>query len=153
MECEANSKQEANYLMRHMKDAAGGTASAPTDFLNCASWNEMFPPSAEIMNETERGGDTADGERGGQNEGGGEDGGGKKRARRGPQRPGGSGGARETAHATTLSLNFMDEEEEKEARIRGVLQCTLPQLGLRPSQVLQQDHHAEVPPSHIVLQN
>ena len=147
MEYEATSKGEANYLIRHMKDAAGGTTSAPTDFLNRASWNEMFPPSAEIMNETERGGDTADGERGG------EDGGGKKRARRGPQSPEGGGGARETAHATALSLSFMDEEEEKEARIRGVLQCILPQLGLRPSQVLQQDHHAEVPPSHIVLQN
>ena len=41
-------------LIHHMKDT--GATSAPTDFLNRASWNQMFPPpsgSYGIMDETE----------------------------------------------------------------------------------------------------
>ena len=40
---QASSKGEAKYLIEHMNDPNGDT-SAPTDFLNRASWNQMFPP-------------------------------------------------------------------------------------------------------------
>ena len=47
------------------------------------------------------------------------------------------------------SLDFMDEEEEKEARFKDVLECVLPQLGVFPHRELGHDHYAEGPPSHI----
>ena len=149
---EATSKGEANYLIHHMKDT--GATSAPTDFLNRASWNQMFPsPSGSygIMDETEGEGDMDRG--GGSNDEEGAPDRPKKRQAipdtNGQARSSGGGsGVGGTAHATTLSLDFMDEEEEREARFRDVLECMLPQLGL-PPQMAQKDRHSEGPPNHI----
>ena len=47
MEYEATSKGEANYLIHHMKST--DATSAPTDFLNHSSWNQMSPRLAEAM--------------------------------------------------------------------------------------------------------
>lgn len=160
MEYHASSKGEAKYLIQHMKDT--GDTSAPTDFLNRASWNQMFlPPSGSdgIMDGTE--GEGGNGGDGGEDDGGGnddeDDTGGtsdrptKKQALSDtdgqPQSSGGGSGVGETALA--LSLDFMDEEEEREARFRDVLKCMLPQLGVFPPQMRQKDRHGEGPPTPI----
>ena len=122
MEYQATSKGEANYLIRHMMEDMGAT-SAPTDFLNRASWKQMFPSHMEggaIMEESE-----------------GED---------------GEDHVDEGDHQTLHSLDFMDEEEEMEAKITDVLECLLPQLGLFPSHgQLQPGQQADSPPRQIEL--
>ena len=164
MEYAATSKGEANYLIRHMMKAPDAT-SAPTDFLNRASWNQMFPQRMEggaIMEKGE-----------GENEGdSNDDGGNNKRGSSGspekkqvrscndglPQESHdsrssvGAGGARKTMHGTSHSLDFMDEEEEMEATFMDVLECLLPQLEFSPSyEQLQQRKPLDGPPRQIEL--
>jgi len=157
----ATSKGEANYLISHMMKKTG-TTSAPPDFLNRSTWNEMFPSSSSCMDTIAEGG-IGNG-RGGNDRGGDNDEdhnssekydrqnkkhrpntNGQAQSSRGSSSVGGTG------HATTLSLDFMDEEEEREATFRAVLDCLLPQYGF-PPQMAQIDRHAEGPPTHIGVQ-
>lgn len=159
MAYQAQSKGEANYLIRHMmgsSDSASASTSVPTDFLNRASWNLMFPQREDdaFMEEAEEVEDP--------NEGGGQDSNGTSGSskKRGPS----GGGAQQKCQSTAAggnnvvagsanfmasSLDFMDEEEEREARFRDVLECMLPQLGVFPHRKLGHDHYTEGPPNHI----
>jgi len=159
----AGSKGEANYLIRHMMDDSG--TSAPTDFLNRASWNQMFPPPTEgdaIMDKTGEGDGGGPEDGGGHNDGGDHNSSGTSDSsrKRGPSGHDGqqqnrtcTGGAisgiEGSANAMMNSLDFMDEEEEREARFRDVLNCILPQLGVFPPHGRDQDHPTEGPPNHI----
>ena len=168
MEYAATSKGEANYLIRHMMKAPDAS-SAPTDFLNRASWNQMFPQRMEGGAIMEKG----EGEDEGEDEGdSNDDGGNNKRGSSGspekkqvrscndglPQESHdsrsseGAGGTRKTMHGTSHSLDFMDEEEEMEATFMDVLECLLPQLEFSPSyEQLQQRKPSDGPPRQIEL--
>ena len=161
MEYQATSRGEANYLIRHMMGEAGIT-SAPTDFLNRASWNRMYPPQMRVDTIVEEGdGENEDnGSVGDHNDRGCEsDSPEKKRARSdaiGSQRnrqstsPGIGGGNRTGGHTTLQSLDFMDEEEEAEAKFVDVLECLLPQLGIDPSKgQMHKGPHPDGPPTLI----
>lgn len=155
----AQSKGEANYLIRHMMGSSGSApapTAVPTDFLNRASWNVMFPPLGDdaFMEEA---GEIKDPDKGGGQDSSGKSGGSRKD-------PSSSGGAQQNRQSTAAggnsvmagspnvmanSLDFMDEEEKREARFKDVLECILPQLGVFPHRELGHDHYAEGPPSHI----
>lgn len=159
MAYQAQSKGEANYLICHMMGSSGSASaptSVPTDFLNRASWNEMFPQhdDAAFMEEAE---EVEDPEDGGGQDSNGTSGSSKKRGSpgRGAQQKrqstaaGGNNVVAGNANFMAHSLDFMDEEEERETRFRDVLECMLPQLGVFPHRELGHDHYAEDPPSHI----
>ena len=150
MEYNASSIGEANYLIRHMNDTVA--ASAPTDFLNRASWSQMFPVGTS---------DTIIEEGGHRNNGDGDNGGNDDDSRR-PNNPkkkrgnpksdgrqqthgssGGGGGIHGTAVSTLHNLDFMDEEEEKEVRFREVVESVLPKLGFFPPH--QDGHSSDIP--------
>ncbi|CAB9513470.1 hypothetical protein SEMRO_593_G172340.1 [Seminavis robusta] len=158
MAYQAQSKGEANYPIRHMMGSSGSASapiSAPTDFLNRATWNKMFPLREDIAFMEEAGEDN------GPDEGGGQD----SRGKSGSSRRGGLSGVRAqqnrqstaggnsniagSANVMANSLDFMDDEEEREARFNDVLECIVPQLGVFPHRELGHDHYAEGPPSHI----
>ncbi|CAB9509254.1 hypothetical protein SEMRO_382_G130940.1 [Seminavis robusta] len=161
MAYQAQSKGEANYLIRHIMDSSGSASapiSVPTDFLNRASWNKMFPPREDdtFMEEAKEDKDP--------DEGGGQDSSGKSgRSRKGglssdraqQNRQSTAAGATSnsdiagSANVMGNSLDFMDDEEEREARFKDVLECILPQLGVFPHRELGHDHYAEGPPNHI----
>ncbi|CAB9516212.1 hypothetical protein SEMRO_768_G199590.1 [Seminavis robusta] len=101
------------------------------------------------------------GEDNGPDEGGGQD----FRGKSGSSRKGGLSGVRAqqnrqstaggnsdiagSANVMANSLDFMDDEEEREARFNDVLEYILPQLGVFPHRELGHDHYAEGSPSHI----
>jgi len=153
------SKGEANYLIRHMM-VSSGSASAPTsvpiDFLNRASWNVMFPQhedavsmeQAEDVENPEEGGDQDSNRTSSSSKKRGPPGCGEQQKRQSTA-AGGNNVVAGNANFMAYSLDFMDEEEEKEARFRDVLEHMLPQLGVFPHRDLGYDHYAEGPPSHI----
>lgn len=156
MAYEAESKGEANYLIRHMMGSSVST-SAPTDFLNRASWNKMFPPrendafmqeTREVDDPGEGGGQDTSGASGSSRKGG-NSGGGAQQSRQSTA-AGGNGDIAGSVKVMANSLDFMDEEEEREARFKDVLECILPQLGVFPHRELGHNHYAEGPPSYIV---
>jgi hypothetical protein len=161
----ASSRGEACYLIRHMMDTDQQQNTTPQDFLNRASWNQMFQEKHSstqgldtVVDETwKEGQDKGDinGRAGSSEEQGPSNHGGQQQNNQSR----GSGGndaiysARGNEHVMMDTLDFMDEEEEKEAIFREVLECILPQMGYLPRRGLGQSHHAEDPPSHIeVLQ-
>ena len=159
MAYKAQSRGEANYLIRHMMGGSGSAlapTSVPTDFLNRASWNAMFPPrkddafmeeAGEVNNSNKGGGQDSSGTSSSSRKGGASGGGAQQNRQSTPA--GGNSDIAGSANVMANSLDFMDEEEEKEARFKDVLECILPQLGVFPHREVGFDPYAEGPPSHI----
>ena len=152
------SKGEANYLIRHMMDQPDSShdTSTPKDFLNRASWTEMFeqriPPSdredKETWSENDEDHDNAD-----------EDGKSQRRSvvyttqhpsdGRDGAGPGGSHDAKQ--HARLEHMDFMDEEEEKEAIFKQVLNYSLPRMVYFPQRGEERKQNSQGPPRHVFI--
>jgi hypothetical protein len=156
MKYEAISKGEAYYLTRHMLET--DNTSTPQDFLNRASWNEMFQKkqsSTQRLDSVaeEAGEEDQDENRGTSRPGRSDEAGSSNHGRQqGNNRrtgsPGHGNSAQGNSHVMMDTLDFMDEEEEREARFREVLDYVMPRFGYFHPSGLEQ---AEDPPSHITV--
>lgn len=162
------STDEAKYLICNMK---ARDKSTPKDFLNRASWNDMFEKKlssiSELKLEGGEGEDDVDEESDGLDKQQGPSNRDRLRHRDNKQGGTGSGGGDVDDSSSTNgnnpdsmmdnNLDFMDEEEEQEAKFREVLSCILPQLGwhVPKREKMEQGNHSllEGPPKHIFLPN
>jgi hypothetical protein len=156
MKHEASSKGEAYYLTRHMMETKN--TSTPKDFLNRASWNDMFlkkQSSTQHLDsvtgeagEEDQNENRGTGRPGRSDEAGSSNLGGQQGNNQGAESPGHGNCAQGNSHVMMDTLDFMDDEEEREVRFREVLEAVLPKIGYFPRRGLEQ---AEDPPSHITV--
>lgn len=140
MKYKASCWDEATYLIRNMMEK-NSQISTPQDFLNRASLNEMLQvkPSSIIKDTREN-----------------------DPKRKGPSKPSEqqqnnqeSGGSSVNDRAQgdpdvmMDTLDFMDEEEEREAKFVALLDCILPQLGFTPQHRSELDYQAKNVPKYI----